>query len=337
MTSVNISIDMMGGDSGLDVTVPGLVKALRRDSTFNVLLFGDEKAITEELPAKWRKSSRVEIINSPEVIGMGDSVSMSMVKNRDTSMIMALNAVKEGRASACLSAGNTAALTALSYMELRPHDNINRPAFVAAMPNKKNGVIRVMDLGASLNCSAEDLYGFARMGNIVLREIEQIHEPRIGVLNIGHEDNKGIDLVKDAATLIAADKNLNYVGFAEGDDVFHGDFDLIVCDGFVGNVMVKAVEGLSSFAGEVLKKNFFRTLLGAISLPLAIIPLLDTKRTFKPSQYNGAYLLGLNGVVVKSHGKTDFDGFMFAVQRAVRAARKQIPELIAQVEGQVEE
>ena len=222
-----------------------------------MLLYGDENKIKEALPKRWRHSARVEVVHSDQVVGMGDSVSMSMIKNRKTSMSMALDAVKRGDAEACLSAGNTAALTALSYLQLRPHDKINRPALMAAVPNRVNGVVRIMDLGASLNCSAQDLHGFARMGNIVLREIEQIDNPRVAVLNIGHEDSKGIDLVKDAAKLIAADHNINYVGFAEGDDIFHSDLDLIICDGFVGNVMLKAVEGVSNLAGQVLRNQFF--------------------------------------------------------------------------------
>jgi len=325
---VSIAVDAMGGDYGPRVTVPAAFNCLPTHSELRLIFIGDQVAIQAALPANaCDYQTRYQIVHSPSVVAMDEAPSSALRNKKDSSMAVALTLVKEGKASACVSAGNTGALMALGRFLLGTPEGINRPAFITEVPTL-NGHCHVLDLGANLDCTPQQLQQFAVMGSIVSRAVDGCAKPRVALLNVGHEAMKGNEQVRETAGLLSAESELNYIGFVEGGDIFFDRADVIVCDGFVGNVALKTSEGLASMAGELLKQalqqNLFTRFIGLLARPT----FKKLSEQISPANRNGASLLGLKGIVIKSHGNADERSFAQALTRAVREIETNVPQLI---------
>lgn len=326
--SLTLAVDCMGGDHGLSVTVPAISAFLRRDSSCSVIAVGLPDELTSAAGTLAKEfGDRFRIQGASEVVAMDESVATALRSKKDSSMRVAIDLVKSGEASAAISAGNTGALMAISRFVLKTIDGIDRPAICSILPSQA-GRTYVLDLGANVDCSAEHLLQFGVMGSSLASALEHKERPSVGLLNIGEEEIKGNDVVKRAGELLRQ-SGLNFAGNVEGNDIFKGTTDVVVCDGFVGNVTLKASEGLAQFLAGGLKTSFSKTPLRKIVAILALPILREFKDRFDHRRYNGASLLGLRGVVVKSHGSADAFGFAFALERAAEAARWKLPEQIA--------
>ncbi|KTD82308.1 phosphate acyltransferase PlsX [Legionella waltersii] len=328
MKNITIAIDAMGGDHGLEVVIPACVRAAKQNANLKLLLVGVQDKINAMLKKQGvSTSSQFTIIHASEVVTMDELPSHALRNKKDSSMRVAINLVKEGRAQACVSAGNTGALMATARYVLKTLPGIDRPAIISALPTI-NGKTRVIDLGANVDSCAEHLFQFAVMGSALIQAVEGKQKPKIGLLNIGVEEIKGNDQVKRTAHMLAECTVMNYVGYVEGDCFYLGDVDLVVCDGFVGNVALKASEGLAKLLLSVLKEAFSRNFFTKISGLLATPALKHLKNRLDPSRYNGASLLGLNGIVVKSHGGANEFGFQNAIQQAVLEVQNNVVDLV---------
>jgi glycerol-3-phosphate acyltransferase PlsX len=317
---ITVAIDAMGGDHGAHVTVPAALEILRRDSDVNIVLVGLVEVIETELRAhRATLSSRLRIHPAGEVVTMDDPPALALRNKKDSSMRVAVNLVKSGEANACVSAGNTGALMAISRFVLKMLPGIERPAIASVLPTL-NGHTHVLDLGANVDCSAEHLLQFGIMGAMLVAAVEHKERPSVGLLNIGEEDIKGNEVVKRAAELLRA-SGLNFYGNVEGNDIYKGTTDVVVCDGFVGNVALKASEGLAKMIGELLKQEFKRNLLTKLAGLMATPVMNAFKKRVDPRRYNGASLLGLRGIVVKSHGGADIFAYEHAIETAVEEVR----------------
>lgn len=329
MMDITIAIDAMGGDHGPHVTVPAALAALKEDSRLNIVLVGLQDAIQAELKAhKASTSPRLRIHHSAEVVLMDESPQSALKNKKDSSMRVSINLVKSGEAHACVSAGNTGALMATARYVLKMLPGIERPAIASALPSEK-GNTYMLDLGANADCTAEQLLQFAVMGAMLVSCVEHKPNPTVGLLNIGSEDIKGNEVVKQAAELLRA-SHLNFYGNVEGDDIFKGTTDLVVCDGFVGNVALKTTEGLAHMMGKFLTQEFKKSWLTKI-MALGAMPVLKAfKKRLDPRLYNGASFLGLRGIVVKSHGGADAIAFNHAIHVAIEEARSGVLHRITQ-------
>lgn len=317
---ITVAIDAMGGDHGAHVTVPAALAILRRDADVNIVLVGLVEVIEAELRVhRAAVSSRLRIHPASEVVTMDDPPALALRNKKDSSMRVAVNLVKSGEANACVSAGNTGALMAISRFVLKMLPGIDRPAIASVLPTL-NGHTHVLDLGANVDCSAEHLLQFGIMGAMLVAAVEHKERPSVGLLNIGEEDIKGNEVVKRAAELLRA-SGLNFYGNVEGNDIYKGTTDVVVCDGFVGNVALKASEGLAKMVGELLKQEFKRNFLTKLAGLMATPVMNAFKRRVDPRRYNGASLLGLRGIVVKSHGGADIFAFEHAIETAVEEVR----------------
>lgn len=310
----------MGGDHGLSVTIPAVVQFSRRHPDTHFLLAGNADAIGQALRAEGVEGgSWYEVLPASEVILMDDTVEVALRRKKDSSMRVAIQAIKDGRADACVSAGNTGALMAVSRYLLKTLDGIDRPAISTSIPNVKGGATTVLDLGANVDCTAEHLLQFAIMGTALVGALDPRRQPPlVGLLNIGEEVIKGNEVVKQAAELLRK-SGLNFHGNVEGDDICKGTVDVIVCDGFVGNVVLKSIEGVARMVASMLRAEFTRDVFsmgaGVIARPVLnrLRDKVDNRR------YNGAALLGLRGIVIKSHGSADAFAFGHALQRTREA------------------
>ncbi|GAA5234100.1 phosphate acyltransferase PlsX [Verticiella sediminum] len=319
----------MGGDHGLPVTVPAAVAFCERQPGVRLLLVGRPDGIEAQLasaPADVR--GRVSIVPASEVVEMDDPVEVALRRKKDSSMRVAATLVKEGQADACLSAGNTGAWMAITRYVLKMLDGIDRPALTASIPNGHGGATTVLDLGANVDCTAEHLLQFAIMGSALVSAVEQVERPRVGLLNVGEEVIKGNDVVKEAAEMLRA-STLNFHGNVEGNEIFQDTVDVVVCDGFVGNVVLKATEGLARMISTMIRQEFRRTPLTMAAGVLATPVLNRFREQVDSRRYNGAALLGLRGVVVKSHGSADAYAFGWALQRAYDAVAGGLQERTA--------
>ncbi len=327
-----ISLDAMGGDHGAAVVVPAALRALRQHDDIELVLVGQEEVLRRELDRHGAApGERLRIHHASEVVEMGEPPALALKKKKDSSMRVAINLVREGEADACVSAGNTGALMATARFVLKMLPGIDRPAITTTLPSM-HGHVHMLDLGANIDSSYEQLYQFAVMGSVLATVVDGDPAPRVGLLNVGQEAIKGNDQVKAAGRLLE-DSNLNYIGFVEGDDIYTGEVDVVVCDGFVGNVALKTSEGLAKMISEYLREEFMRNpltkLLGLLALPV----LRSLRRRLDTRQYNGASLLGLQGIVIKSHGGAD----EIAFANAIRIARLEIVKnLPAQIDRQIE-
>jgi len=323
-----IALDAMGGDIGPDSVVPAAVSFLKKHPHISLILVGDEDAINSRLTNIGDIKSRIRIHPTTQVVAMDELPSQALRKKKDSSMRVAINLVKAGEADACVSAGNTGALMATARFVLKMLPNIDRPAIVFSLPSI-NGHTHVLDLGANINCEAHHLYQFAVMGSVLATAVDNIAKPKVGLLNIGQEEIKGNEQVKQAAILLAA-SDLNYIGFVEGDDVYIGDVDVVVCDGFVGNVALKTTEGVAKLIAHFMKQEFSRNLFTRFVALLSMPVLKAFGRKINPNRYNGASLLGLKGIVIKSHGSADEFAFSNAIKMAMLEVEKAVPDTISQ-------
>jgi len=323
-----IALDAMGGDHGPRVTVGAAKLALDEIADLELVLVGDEDQLTAELEKhELAGDNRVRIHHASEVVAMDELPVVALKKKKDSSMRVAINLVKEGSVQACVSAGNTGALMATSKFVLKTVRGISRPAICTILPGI-NGHTHMLDLGANLECTPENLAEFALMGSVLAQSVEGIENPTIGLLNIGSEEVKGSDSIKKASQLIAKSR-LNYYGFVEGDDIYKGTVNVIVTDGFVGNVSLKTGEGLAALVNHVLRSEFKRNWLTKIAAIVAMPVLASVRRRLDPRRYNGASMLGLNGIVVKSHGSADTHSFLNAIKIADIEIENDVPQRIS--------
>ena len=328
---VRIALDAMGGDHGVSVVVPAAIAYTSEDPDVELILVGDEATIKASLGGE---HDRIRIQQASEVVGMDELPSMALRHKKDSSMRVALNLVKAGEADACVSAGNTGALMATARFVLKMLPHVDRPAIITALPNTESQTW-VLDLGANVDSSEEHLFQFAVMGSEQVAALSNIDRPRVGLLNIGEEEIKGNEQVKKANELLHG-SDLNYIGYAEGDNIYDGSVDVVVADGFVGNIALKSSEGVATMIRHFMKESFEQNLLTKLAGLIAMPVLKCFARKIDPRRYNGASLLGLNGVVIKSHGGADKLAFSNAISIAKKAVHNDISHRIAKrVEAQL--
>ena len=319
----------MGGDHGPHVTVPAALEFQERQPQVDIVLVGLQDALQAELAARRAATGpRLRLHHASEVVAMDEPPAQAMRYKKDSSMRVSIDLVKSGEAHACVSAGNTGALMAISRFVLRTLPGIDRPAIASVLPNMRGGSTYVLDLGANVDCTAEHLLQFGIMGAMLVAAVEHKQRPSVGLLNIGVEDIKGNETVKRAAELLR-DSGLNFSGNVEGDDIYKGSVDVVVCDGFVGNVALKASEGVAQMMATALREEFSRNALTRILAVTALPVIRAFRKRMDHRRYNGASLLGLRGIVIKSHGSADIYAFGQALQRAVEEVRNQVPQRIA--------
>jgi len=324
---ITVALDAMGGDHGVGVTVPAALWTLEREPELRLILVGQQTVLESELKRHHAHlGERLSLQHASEIVGMDEPPALALRGKKDSSMRVAINLVKEGQAQAAVSAGNTGALMATARFVLKTLPGIDRPAIVTTLPTI-NGHVHVLDLGANVDCTPEQLLQFALMGSILVGALEGKSAPRVGLLNIGEEDIKGNEIVKRAHELLRK-TGLNYVGYVEGDEIYTGDLDVIVCDGFVGNVALKTSEGLAHMITHFIRQEFTRNLLTRAAALVALPVLKAFRKRVDPRRYNGATLAGLNGTVIKSHGGADRLAFANAIRVALAEARNNVPERI---------
>ena len=316
----------MSGDLGVTATVPAAISMVRDNPGLQLILVGKQELIGPLLTSDSAAGERIRVRDAREVVAMDDHPADAMRKKKDSSMRIAINLVKSGDAGACVSAGNTGALMATGRFVLKTVTGIDRPAIMAGIPTQ-GGRMHMLDLGANTGCTPEQLFQFGVMGSVVAEDIQGIQDPRIGLLNIGEEAIKGNDTVREAAELFE-NSDLNYVGFVEGDALGQFKADVVVCDGFNGNVALKTMEGTAKLVKHFLLEEFKSGLYGRLAGLLAWPVLRSLSRRVDPRRYNGASLVGLNGIVVKSHGSADALAFQQAIQVAMVEVEKGVPEQI---------
>jgi phosphate acyltransferase len=321
---VTIALDAMGGDLGPDAVVPAALATLEKDDSVRLVLVG----LADVLERVRRDGGdnygdRLRYQVATEVVGMDEPPAEALRRKKDSSMRVALELVKRGEADACVSSGNTGALMATARYVLKTLPGIDRPAIISALPGI-SGPTYMLDLGANVGCTPEHLLQFALMGSVIAGDMLELKRPRVGLLNIGQEDIKGNEVVREAGELLSR-SGLNYIGFVEGDGIFHADVDVVVTDGFVGNVALKTMEGVAKLIGEFLKQEFHRNSFRLLQGLVASSALDAIRARVDPRRYNGASLVGLNGVVLKSHGGADQFAFETAVRTAIVEARKGVP------------
>ena len=323
-------MDAMGGDHGLAVTVPASLDFLQAHATAQIILVGDPQLLAQALAkAAPELMTRIEIVAANEVVLMDDPIEIALRRKKNSSMRLAIEQVKEGRAEAVISSGNTGALMAISRYLLKTLDGIDRPAIATAIPNELGTGTTVLDLGANADCLPINLLQFAQMADVMLRVVDGKSSPTIGLLNIGEEVIKGNEVVKEAGELLR-NSQLNFFGNVEGNDIFKGTVDIVVCDGFVGNIVLKASEGLAKMMTGMIRTEFNRSWLTKLMALCAMLPLVRVKNRVDHRRYNGAVLLGLRGCVIKSHGSADRLAFAAALERAYEAGKNRMVERIAE-------
>lgn len=325
--AVTISLDAMGGDHGSDVVVAAALEYLRRDRETTLILVGPKDELQSKV-GEHGYGDRLQIHHASQQVEMDELPSKALRNKKDSSMRVAINLVKEGRADACVSAGNTGALMATSRFVLKMLPNVDRPAIMTVLPSIE-GETYMLDLGANVDCTASHLFQFAVMGSVLVSAVADLPSPRIGLLNIGQEEIKGNEQVKMAHELLSA-SSLNYIGYVEGDDIYKGGTDVIVSDGFVGNVALKSSEGVAKMISHFMKQAFnnnpITKLAGLIAQPV----LKRFRQRIDPRRYNGASLLGLRGIVIKSHGGADKLAFANAISIARKESLNDVPSRIAE-------
>ncbi|QNP47972.1 phosphate acyltransferase PlsX [Diaphorobacter aerolatus] len=318
---IKLAVDCMGGDHGPSVTLPACRQFLEHHPDAHLLLVGQEASLRDF------RHERVTVVPATEVVSMEDSVETALRRKKDSSMRVAIQQVKDGAAQVAISAGNTGALMAIARYLLKTLDGIDRPAIATQMPNEKGGATTVLDLGANVDCTADHLLQFAVMGSALVSVLQDCEQPKVGLLNIGEEVIKGSEVIKQTGELLreaGARGDLNFYGNVEGNDIFKGVVDIVVCDGFVGNVALKATEGVASMIVGGLKSEFKRNIFTKLAALVAYPVLSALMKRMDHRRYNGAALLGLRGLVFKSHGSADALAFEHALNRAYDAARNNL-------------
>jgi glycerol-3-phosphate acyltransferase PlsX len=332
---ITIAIDAMGGDFGPKITVPASLLILEKYQNIRLLLVGEETLIRKEINRRPHQAGidRLDVIHAAEKIEMDELPSVALRAKKDSSMRIAINQIKD-TAKACVSAGNTGALMAIARFVLKTLPGVDRPAILTSLPTFKiNKEVRMLDLGANIDSSAEHLFQFAVMGSVLVSALDNIPHPKVALLNIGQEEIKGNDQVKHTAQLLSDSDFINYIGYIEGNDIFSGVADVVVCDGFVGNIALKTMEGTAKLFATYLKEAFNRNWLAQLSAFLARPSLRYLKKCMDPGRRNGASLIGLQGIVVKSHGSAKIQAFANAIKEAIHEVENNIPQLIYQEVG----
>ncbi|HHO81876.1 MAG TPA: phosphate acyltransferase PlsX [Halothiobacillus sp.] len=332
--TVRIALDAMGGDHAPGVILEATRLFLENHRDVEVLLVGDESVLESALvEVGMGDHTTIRVVHAPEVVSMDESPSLALRNKKRSSMRVAIDLVKQGEAQAAVSAGNTGALMATAKFVLKTLPGIDRPAICTALPSM-TGHTHMLDLGANVECDAEHLFQFAVMGSALVEAFDENASPRVGLLNVGAEAIKGNDTVKAAARLLE-NGPINYIGFVEGDDIYRGGVDVVVCDGFTGNVALKSSEGVAKMLSAFLKEEFSRGPLSKLAALVATPVLNSLKHRLDPGRYNGASLLGLQGIVIKSHGGADAASFANAIEVALREVEKDVPRRIDQRLGQL--
>ncbi|MDY6992912.1 MAG: phosphate acyltransferase PlsX [Pseudomonadota bacterium] len=332
-----IALDAMSGDHGPATVVPAALQVLLEQQELQLILVGDETLLKQEYQIYFASQpagikQRLSIRHASQRVEMDEAPSKALRLKKDSSMRVAIDLVKQGLADACVSAGNTGALMATARYVLKTLPGIDRPAIITALPTIR-GHTHVLDLGANIDVSPEHLFQFAVMGTVLTRAVNNLANPRIGLLNIGQEEIKGNEKVKAAGRLLAASSSIiNYAGFVEGDDIYKGTVDVVVCDGFMGNVALKTSEGVAQMIRHYVKQEFQRNLLTRLTALVARPVLKSLRQKIDPRRYNGASLLGLRGIVIKSHGSADVLSFTYAIKEAIIEVKKNVP---AQINNQL--
>jgi glycerol-3-phosphate acyltransferase PlsX len=324
---MKIAIDAMGGDFGPSVTVPAALSVLKKHKNVQLIMVGNEATLKPLI----LDNPQITIRHASQQVTMDESPSKALRSKKDSSMRVAIDLVKSGEAAACVSAGNTGALMAIARLVLRTIPGIDRPAIITALPTFiENKDVWVLDLGANVDSTPEHLYQFAVMGSVLAAAVGKISSPALGLLNVGAEEIKGNETVKQAAILIQQHKNLNYYGYVEGDDIFKGIIDVVVCDGFTGNVALKAMEGIAKLVGHYIKKGFKKNLYTKL-VAIAGLPILKgLKKQLDSRNRNGASLIGLQGIVIKSHGGAEQYAFANAIEEAILEVENNVTSLISE-------
>ncbi len=318
----------MGGDHGPSVTVPASLSALQAEPSLRIVLVGLPEKVDPLLASTSRSlRERISVRPASQVVGMDEKPQDAVRRKKDSSMRVAIDLVKAGEAHACVSAGNTGALMATARFVLKTIEGVDRPAIISRIP-ARHGYTHMLDLGANAECTADHLFQFAFMGSVVASDMHGIAKPRVGILNIGEEEMKGDGVVQEAARRLTA-STLNYIGFVEGDDIFSGDVDVVVTDGFTGNVALKTMEGLVTMLVGAIKAEYTRNPLRYFAAVTSWPVFRSIRSEFDPRSYNGASMVGLTGVVIKSHGSADVISFANALRVASIEARKGVPTQIA--------
>lgn len=324
---LTIALDAMGGDHGPPIIIPAALKILAEQKDLALILVGDQQVIVNELRRQHANvGDRLTVRHASQHVTMDELPSQALRTKKDSSMRVAINLVKEGAAAACVSAGNTGALMATARYVLKTLPGVDRPAIITTLPTMK-GHTHMLDLGANVDSCSEHLFQFAIMGSVLTSAVDNIARPKVGLLNIGEEEIKGNDVVKEAARLLA-DSDINYVGFVEGNDIYTGEVDVIVCDGFVGNVALKSSEGVARMLAFYMKQEYTRTLFTRIAALISGPVIRSFYNKIDPGCYNGASLVGLQGIVIKSHGNADVSAFANAIREAVLEVKKDVPQRI---------
>ena len=325
-THSTLSLDAMSGDLGAEVVVRAAAATLEKYANIELIIVGDQAELQALVTRIIGSNPRLKIQHASEVVAMSEPPAEALRKKKDSSMRVAINLVKEGAADACVSSGNTGALMATAKFVLKMLPGIDRPAIIAELP-AKSGTLHMLDLGANTQATAEQLFQYAVMGSIVTSDIAGLERPRVALLNIGAEDIKGHDTVREAAALLNS-STLNYIGFIEGDDLFSGKADVVVTDGFTGNVTLKTIEGAVGLVHHFLKRAFTRSWRAKLQALLAGFVLKSLAVEMDSRNYNGATFVGLNGIVIKSHGGADAVAFQHAIDTAIVEVRNQLPKQI---------
>lgn len=328
MNAIRIAVDAMGGDKGLGLVMPAVLQSMEETVNVHYILVGDESGIRSYLSPAQQNDPRLSIIHTTEVVEMHEPPAQALRKKKQSSMRLAIDQVKQGNAAACVSAGNTGALMATARFVLKTLPGIERPAIVSGFPSESEHITYMLDLGANVDSTPEQLYQFAVMASVMVSVIDNVASPRVALLNVGEEDIKGNEVIKATASLLQQEPALNYIGYVEGDRIFSDATDVLVCDGFVGNVSLKTAEGVVNFITGQLKsvvmENWRTKIMALMCKPL----FMRARKRIDPDRHNGACFLGLNAVVIKSHGGTSVRGFRFALQEAIRQAEVDLPALL---------
>ena len=324
--TITLAVDAMGGDHGPSVTIPASINALSKYDQLHIILVGDKELIQIELQKNKYTNTRLSIQHASEVVEMDESPQSALKNKKDSSMRVAINLIKEEKAQACVSAVNTGALMATARYVLKMLPGIDRPAIASSLPSQK-GTTYMLDLGANTDCTAENLLQFAVMGAMLVSSVTGNPKPSVGLLNIGSEDMKGNEVVRQAGELLRR-SHLNFYGNVEGNDIFKGTTDVVVCDGFVGNVALKTAEGIAQLMGRFLTQEFKRNWITKSMAFVSLLVLNRFKKRLDPRRYNGASFLGLKGIVVKSHGGADSYSFFYAIRTAIEESKNNVLENI---------
>jgi glycerol-3-phosphate acyltransferase PlsX len=327
-----IALDAMSGDQGPEVVVPAALQILSERDDLHLIIVGDEAILKQQMGRQSVSiKQRISIRHAEQRVEMDELPSHALRYKKESSMRIAINLVKEGAADACVSAGNTGALMATARYVLKTLPGIDRPAIITALPNMEGTCTHVLDLGANIDVSPEQLFQFAVMGSVLTQAVNNLPNPRIGLLNIGQEEIKGNERVKEAAKLLAASGSINYVGFVEGDEIYKGTVDVVVCDGFVGNVSLKTTEGVAKMISHYVKQSFNKSLWTRFAALISLPIIKNLRKKIDPRRYNGASLVGLRGIVIKSHGSADVLSFTYAIKEALVEVQKNVPSQISHI------